>query len=36
MNRSIAWFARNGAVANLLMMTLLLAGLLAGLQWSGC
>ncbi|WP_417214771.1 efflux RND transporter permease subunit [Alcanivorax sp.] len=29
MNRSIAWFARNGAVANLLMMTLLLAGLLA-------
>ncbi|MEQ3635979.1 efflux RND transporter permease subunit [Alcanivorax sp.] len=29
MNRSIAWFARNGAVANLLMMTLLLAGLFA-------
>ncbi|MCG8394399.1 MAG: efflux RND transporter permease subunit, partial [Pseudomonadales bacterium] len=29
MNRSIAWFARNGAVANLLMITLLLAGLLA-------
>ncbi|WP_290524684.1 efflux RND transporter permease subunit [Alcanivorax sp.] len=29
MNRSIAWFAGNSAVANLLMMTLLLAGLLA-------
>ncbi|MEQ3725568.1 efflux RND transporter permease subunit [Alcanivorax sp.] len=27
MNRSIAWFASNGAVANLLMITLLLAGL---------
>ncbi|WP_300410050.1 efflux RND transporter permease subunit [uncultured Alcanivorax sp.] len=29
MNRSIAWFARNSAVANLLMITLLLAGLMA-------
>ena len=29
MNRAIAWFANNGAVANLLMMTLLLAGVLA-------
>ncbi|MBD3642748.1 efflux RND transporter permease subunit, partial [Alcanivorax sp.] len=29
MNRSIAWFARNGAVANLLMIALLLAGLMA-------
>ena len=29
MNRSIAWFAGNSAVANLLMMTLLLAGIMA-------
>ncbi len=29
MNRSIAWFARHPAVANLLMITLLLAGLMA-------
>ncbi|KGD63996.1 Acriflavin resistance protein [Alcanivorax nanhaiticus] len=29
MNRSIAWFAGNSAVANLLMITLLLAGILA-------
>ncbi len=29
MNRSIAWFANNSAVANLLMLTLLLAGIVA-------